>query len=266
METLISYGFLQRALLAGVFIAISCALLGVFLLLRRDAMIGHGLSHLAFAGVALGLFLNVMPVPAAIVVTVLGALGIRSLKTRAGLSGDTAIGILSSVGMGAGIILVSISHKFNAGLFGYLFGEILAIEPSEVWLSVFLAAIVILSLLLNYHKLMYMTFDWESAKASGIRVGRLDLLLTLLTAVTVVLGIKVVGILLVAALVVIPAASSLRLATNFKRAVIGSCVFALASVLIGLPLSFFLDLPASGSIVLISLAFFAACALTRKRK
>ncbi len=266
METLLTYGFLQRALLAGLFISLSCALLGVFLLLRRDAMIGHGLSHLAFAGVALGLFLNIMPIPVAIVVTILGALGIRGLKTRAGLYGDTAIGILSSVGMGAGIILVTISHKFNAGLFGYLFGEILAIEPSEVWLSVILAAVVIVSLLLNYHKLMYMTFDSESARASGIRVGRLDLLLTLLTAVTVVLGMKVVGILLVAALVVIPAASSLRLATNFKTAVIGSCAIALLSVLAGLPLAFFLDLPASGSIVLISFVFFLACGLVKRRK
>lgn len=264
METLLGYGFLQRALLAGVFISISCALLGVFLLLRRDAMIGHGLSHMAFAGVALGLFLNVMPIPVAIAVTILGALGIRALKEKVKLYGDTAIGILSSVGMGAGIILVTVSHKFNAGLFSYLFGEILAIERTEVWLSISLAVVVIVSLLLNYHKLMYMTFDWESAKASGIKVSRLDLLLTLLTAVTVVLGMKVVGILLVAALVVIPAASSLQLAGNFKRAVLGSCLIAVASVLAGIPLAFFFDLPASGSIVLISFVIFVACALARK--
>jgi zinc transport system permease protein len=266
METLLGYGFLQRALLAGVFISASCALLGVFLLLRKDAMIGHGLSHVAFAGVALGLFLNSMPVPVAIAVTILGALAIRGLKEKAGLSGDAAIGILSSVGMGTGIILVTISHKFNAGLFGYLFGEILAIEPSEVWLSVILAGVVILSLIMNYHKLMYMTFDWESAKASGIKVSRLDLLLTLLTAVTVVLGMKVVGILLVAALVVIPAASSLQLARSFKRAVVGSCLIGVGSVLAGIPLAFILDLPASGTVVLISFAFFVACTLVAKRR
>ena len=114
MEALLSYGFLQRALLAGVFISIACALLGVFLILRRDAMIGHGLSHVAFAGVALGLFLNTMPIPMAIAVTLGGAWGIQKLKNKTGLYGDTAIGILSSVGMALGILLVTISHKFNA--------------------------------------------------------------------------------------------------------------------------------------------------------
>ena len=266
MEALLSYGFLQRALLAGVFISIACALLGVFLILRRDAMIGHGLSHVAFAGVALGLFLNTMPVPMAIAVTLGGAWGIQKLKNKTGLYGDTAIGILSSVGMALGILLVTISRKFNAALFGYLFGEILAIEPSEVWLSILLAIIILATLIVNYHKLMYMTFDWDSAKASGIKVDRLDLQLTLLTAVTVVLGMKVVGVLLVAALIVIPAAASLQIASNFKRAIIGSCLIALVSVILGLLAAFFLDLPASGTIVFISFIVFGVLALVKRGK
>ena len=211
------YGFLQRALLAGIFVAIACAVLGVFLILRRDSMIGHGLAHVTFAGIALGLLLDVMPLAVATGVAVITALGIMKLKERAGLYGDTAIAIFSSVGFAAGVLIVSLSQGFNIDLFGYLFGEILAIDAFEVSFSIGLALSVVIIVFLNYHKFMYMTFDRESAKVSGIRVRRLDVLLTVLTAVTVVLGMKIVGLLLIAALLVIPAAAGLQIASNLFR-------------------------------------------------
>lgn len=256
MEAFFSYGFLQRALLAGIFVAIACALLGVFLILRRDAMIGHGLAHVTFAGVALGLFLKIMPLMAALVVAVFTALGIMKLKRLAGLYGDTAIAIFSSVGFALGLLLVTLAHSFNVDLFSYLFGEILAIEAIEVWLSIVLAAVVVLIVILNYQKFMYMTFDRESAKVSGIRVDRLDILLTTLTAITVVLGMKIVGLLLVAALVVIPGAAGLQLASSFKQAIIISSLVAFFSVVIGLFLAFHFDLPASATIVILSFLIF----------
>jgi zinc transport system permease protein len=256
MDAFFLYGFLQRALLAGVFIAIACALLGIFLILRRDAMIGHGLAHVTFAGVALGLFLNVMPLAAALFVAVAASLIIMKLKVKAGLHGDTVIAIFSSVGFALGILLVTLSQSFNVDLFSYLFGEILAIETSEVVFSIVLAFIVVLLVVVNYHKFMYMTFDRESAKAAGVKVDRLDGLLTVLTAVTVVLGMKVVGILLVSALVVIPAAASLQIASSFKQAIILSACISVISVVMGLVLAFLLDLPASGSIVLVSFLAF----------
>lgn len=257
MDAFFIYGFLQRALLAGIFIAIACALLGVFLILRRDSMIGHGLAHIAFAGVALGLFLKIIPLGVALVIAVVTALGIMKVKEKAGLYGDTAIAIFSSMGLAVGIVLATLAQSFNVDLFGYLFGDILAIETSEVWLSVALAAVVVFVVILHYHKFMYMTFDHEAAKASGIKVGRLDVLLTVLTAVTVVLGMKVVGILLVSALVVIPAAAGLQLASNFKQAIILSSFIAVASVLLGLVVAYLLDLPASGAIVILSFLFFS---------
>jgi zinc transport system permease protein len=226
MEAFLTYGFLQRALLAGIFVAIACALLGVFLILRRDAMIGHGLAHVTFAGVALGLFLKIIPLAVALIIAVLAALGIMKLKEKAGIYGDTAIAIFSSVGLALGILLATLARSFNVDLFSYLFGDILAIEASEVWLSVGLAAVVVLIVILNYHRFMYMTFDREAAKASGIKVGRLDVLLTILTAVTIVLGMKVVGILLVSALVVIPAAAGLQVANNFKQTIIFSSLIS----------------------------------------
>jgi zinc transport system permease protein len=266
MDAIFLYGFLQRAFLAGIFIAIACALLGVFLILRKDAMIGQGLAHVTFAGVALGLFLNVMPLVAALVIAVAASLLIMKLKVTAGLHGDTAIAIFSSVGFALGILLATLSHSFNVDLFSYLFGEILAIEMSEVLFSVVLAVVVVVLVVMNYHKFMYMTFDRESAKASGIRVDRLDGLLTVLTAVTVVLGMKVVGILLVSALVVIPAAAGLQIASSFKQAIIISALVSITSVVLGLTLAFLLDLPASGSIVLLSFLLFSLLFVLRQIK
>jgi zinc transport system permease protein len=266
MEGFLSYGFLQRALLAGIFISLTCAVLGIFLLLRKDAMIGHGLSHIAFAGVALGLFLQFMPLIVALVFSVLASLGIMKLKESAGLYGDTAIAIVSSVGMALGIILATLSQNFSVALLNYLFGEILAIEPLEVWLSLVLAAAVMLLVMGQYHKFMYITFDRESAKVSGIRIRRLDTLITVLASMTIVLGMKVVGILLVSALIVIPAAAGLQLASSFKAAIILSGAVALISVICGLIAAFFLDLPASGTIVLVSFCLFGLFFIFRKRK
>jgi zinc transport system permease protein len=252
----LGYGFLQRALLAGIFIAIACAILGVFLILRRDSMIGHGLAHVTFAGIAIGLLLDLVPIAVATGVAVVTALGIMKLKERAGLYGDTAIAIFSSVGFAIGILIVSLAQGFNIDLFGYLFGEILAIDAFEVSFSVGLALIAVVIIILNYHKFMYMTFDRESAKVSGIHVQRLDVLLTVLTAVTVVLGMKIVGLLLVAALLVIPAAAGLQVASNFKQAIVWSSLVSLVSVILGLILAFALDLPASGTIVCLSFVFY----------
>jgi zinc transport system permease protein len=266
MEALLGYGFFQRALLAGLFVAFACAILGLFLVLRRDAMIGHGLSHVTFGGVALGLFLNVLPLAAALVVAVLASLAIMKLREKAGLHGDTAIGILSSVGMAVGIALATLAGRFNVDLLSYLFGDILAISPVEVGLSVALAAVAVTLIFANYHKLMYATFDREAAKASGVQIGRLDLLLTVLTSVTVVLGMKVVGILMVTALLVIPAAAGLQLAVNFKQALVLSSLTAVFSVVLGLLASYSLNLPAAATIVVIAFLFFGIFFLLRQRQ
>ena len=252
METLLSYAFMQRAFLAGFLISLTCAILGVFLVLRRDAMVGHGLAHVTFGGIALGLFLYIAPILVALGVAVFAALGIVKLKEKAGLYGDTAIGIISSLGMALGIILVSLAGSFNADLFGYLFGNILAIEPLEVWMSLILALAVLITVALFYQEFVFLTFDPESAKASGVRVKRLDALMAILTAVTVVLGMKVVGILLVSALLVIPAAGALQVARSFQQALIVSAMLAGISAICGLVAAFYLDWPSSGAIVSVS--------------
>jgi zinc transport system permease protein len=264
MEAFLEYGFLQRALLAGIFIGLACALLGLFLVLRKDAMVGHGLSHLAFAGVAVGLFLSLPPLAAALAVCVLTALIIMKIKSVAGLHGDTAIGIFSSVGLAAGILLVSLARNFNVDLMGYLFGEILAVTHFEVWLSVGLAGGVLAALLLNYSRLLYITFDRESAQAAGVKVQRLETLLTVLTAVTIVLGMKVVGIMLVAALLVIPAAGGLQVARSFRMAMAVSAAAAVVSIAAGMASALEFNIPASAAIVLIAFAVFVGLLILGK--
>lgn len=256
MEEILSYSFMQRAFLAGVGVSVTCAILGVFLVLKKDAMIGHGLAHVTFGGVALGLVLYVTPLPVALGVAILSALGILKLKERAGLYGDTAIGIISSLGMALGIFLVSLAGSFNLDLFGYLFGSVLAIDAGEVWVAFLLALAVLITVAFFYQDFFFLTFDPESAKVSGVRVRRLDALLAVLTAVTVVMGMKVVGVLLISALLIIPAAAALQVARSFKQALALSAVLAVISTVSGLLSAFFFDWPPAGTIVLGSAILF----------
>lgn len=266
MESLWTLGFLQRALLAGLLLGVACAILGVFLILKRDAMIGHGLSHVAFAGVALGLWVRLLPLGLALALTLVAAFLLVKLKEKAGVHSDTALGIVSSVGMALGIILASLAKSYNASLFGFLFGEILAITPAEVVLSAGLALAVIVLVIVRYRPLMAMAFHPEIAKASGVRVERLDAILTAFAAVTVVLGMKIVGVLLISALLVIPAAAGLRAASHFRGAILISCGVAVVSIVGGLAAALYLDLPASGAVVVLAFIFFLAVLALKRVK
>ncbi|MBM3293082.1 MAG: metal ABC transporter permease [Candidatus Aminicenantes bacterium] len=265
MGAFLEFAFLQRALVAGILIAFSCAVLGVFLVLRRDAMIGHGLSHITFAGLALGLLVRRLPLAVAFVVAVFAAWLLVKLKSRAGLHGDTAVAVLSSGGLALGIVLASAARTYNAGLLSYLFGEILAISRFEVVLAAALAAGIAAVIFGLYHKLVFLTFDRESARAAGLPVERLDMAVTILAAVTIVLGMRVVGILLVSALIVVPAAAALQVASSFRKALCLAGTAGALSVVLGLLSAYVFDLPASGAIVLVGLVLFGGAAAARRR-
>lgn len=255
----LNYGFIQRAYLAGAAVAALCAILGVILVLRQLSLIGDGLSHISFGALALGLFLGIYPIYVALPAAILASCFIIVLKDKAQLYGDAAIAIVSAVGIAGGVILASLASGFNVDLFSYLFGNILAISSSEVLLSIIVSILVIAIIVYLYRDILAATFDEELAQVSGVKVRRLNIILSSLTAVSVVLAIKVVGVMLVSALLVIPAVSALQLAKSFKAALIWALLFAVISVLIGVSLSFLTDLPAGATIVMVNFFIFVFC-------
>lgn len=258
------YAFIQKAFLAGSFIAVLCSTLGVFLVLRKMSLIGDGLSHVSFGAIALGLFFGVYPIYVAIPVVMIGSVLILKIAEKAKVYGDAAIGIVSAVGIAGGVILASLSKGFNVDLFSYLFGNILSISSMEVILSLALSVVVFLVIYFFYYDLFSATFDEEYAKTTGIKTNLVNILLAMLTAVTVVLSVRIVGVMLVSALLILPAASSLQVAKSFKTAIIIGAIVALVSVLLGIIVSFFFDLPTGATIVMINVAFFSIALVLKK--
>jgi len=267
LMAMLQYGFIQRALVAGALIAVLCAVLGVFLVLRRLSLIGDGLAHVTFGSVAVALFAQVNPLAvtlAAIPLVMLSALGILKLMERAKIFGDAAVGIVSSLGIAVGVLLAGLSGGFSVDLFSYLFGNILSVNQEEVIIAALLFVIIMAAISLYYHELLAVTFDEELARTSGVRAGRVNLVLVLLTSLIVVLAMKVAGIMLVSSLIVLPAVTALQVATGFRTALVLAAVAALFSVLAGIITSFALDLPAGATIILLNFALFLAAFAGRK--
>ncbi|MCU0680015.1 MAG: metal ABC transporter permease [Planctomycetes bacterium] len=260
----LQYGFIQNAYLAGFFVAIICSVLGLFLVLRKLSLIGDGLSHVSFGAVALGLFLGFYPFYVAIPLAIIGSLFILRLTEKVKIYGDAAIGMVSALGVASGVILVSVSKGFNVDLFSYLFGNILTIGTKEIILSILLAILVFILLGIFYKDFLVVTFDKEYALASGINVKRVNIILAVLTALTVVLAIKIVGVMLVSALLILPAVTGLQNATSFRSALITSALMAILSVLGGITLAFFLDWPAGATIVVINFVLFVISFIVKK--
>ncbi len=259
----LEYGFIQRALISGVFIALLCSILGVLIVLRRLSLIGDGLAHVTFGGVALGLALRIYPLYVTLPIVLVSSLGILKLTERARMMGDAAIGVVSSVGIAGGVILASLAGGFNVDLFSYLFGNILAISLEETILSVILSVFVLGVILFYYDEILSITFDEEFARVSGIRTDRINKTLVILTAVTVVLTMNVVGILLISALLILPAVTAFQLARGFRSSLAISALTAVASVIAGITISIALNLPTGATIVVTNFFFFVLAFLAR---
>jgi zinc transport system permease protein len=269
---MLSFGFMQRALIGGSLIAILCSVLGVFLVLRRLSLIGDGLSHVTFGSVAIALLfrLNSFYLTLAIIPLVLASsLGILKLAQKARIYGDAAIGIVSALGIATGVMLASLAGGFNVDLFSYLFGNILSISESELAIAGVLFLVVLAGVCVFYNDLFASTFDEELAVSSGIDTGRINAVLVMLTALTVVLAMKVVGVMLISALLILPAVSALQLAKGFRTAIILAACIGVTTVIVGISLSFVLNLPTGATIVLMNfftfLCAFAARAVLRRR-
>lgn len=254
----LQFAFIQRALLAGSLIAVCCALLGVFLVLRRFSLIGDGLGHVSFGAIGLCLMLGLHPVYASIPIVLLGSLWILRLADRSGVQGDAAIGLTSAMGAATGMMLAGIGGGFNVDLFSYLFGNILVISTTEVWLSLGLTVIVLAVVTFFYHDLFVIAFEEESARVLGIASGRINTLLVLCTALTVVLSIRIVGILLVSSLIIMPGVAALRVASGFRATLVLAVLFSLFSVWSGILISYLADLPTGATIVFVNFFFFLA--------
>lgn len=264
---ILSYSFIQRALLAGTLIALLCSVLGVFLVLRRMSLIGDGLAHVTFGSTAIALALKLYSASSLFVslpLVLLSSLGILKLTEKARISGDAAIGIVSAVGISAGIILASIGGGYNVDLLSYLFGNILSISTEEVYIAAGLFCLVAALLTLFYNELVSITFSEELAKVSGVRTNIINAVLVLLTALSVVLAMKLVGIMLISALLILPAVSALQLARSFKACVAYAAIQGSVSVVAGVFVSFYSNLPASATIVMMNLFFFCTSLLARQ--
>lgn len=262
-----SYGFVQRAMVAGTLIAVLCSVLGVFLVLRRLSLIGDGLAHITFGSTAIAIALKLFSATSLLIslpVVLLSSLGILTLTQKARLNGDTAIGIVSSIGIATGIMLSSIGGGYNVDLLSYLFGNILSITFQEVIIALVLFCLVIILIGLYFNDLLASTFNEELAKISGIKTQTINVVLVMLTALSVVLAMKLVGIMLISSLLILPAASALQLARSFRSSIFLSALQGGLSVMIGIYLSFVTNLPTSATIVLINLFFFGCAFVTRR--
>ncbi len=253
---ILQYSFIQTAFIAGSFVAIACSSLGLFLVLRKMSLIGDGLSHVSFGAIALGLYLGIYPLYIAIPVVVLASVVILKISEKALVYGDAAIGIVSAVGISSGVILASLSQGFNVDLFSYLFGNILAISTSEAIMSIILSVVVVVVISIFYWDLFSATFDEEYAKTTGVKTNFINILLTVLTAITVVLSVKVVGIMLVSALLILPAITALQVSRHFKTALFFGGFISLVSVIFGIIISYILNLPPGATIVMLNAIFF----------
>ena len=250
----LDYAFMQRGLIAGAAIAIICSLMGTFLVLRRQSLFGDALSHMAFGGISVGLFTGIYPLWTAYAVSILGALGMTKLRKSTKISGDAAIAVLLVSGFGMGVLLISATGGFSIDLFSFLFGSILLISNTDTILVLIISSGLALSLVLLRKQLLHFTFDEEQARVSGLNVDRLNYVFVAIAGITVITSMRLVGILLISALIVLPNITSMLFGKGFKQTVTASISISVFSVIFGIILSYYFDLAPSGIIVMISVA------------
>lgn len=245
-----SYAFMQRAFIVGNIIAVIAPMLGVFLVLKRLALIGHTIAHVALAGVALGLFLGIYPVFMAIIVSVFAALIIEKLRENYEDYAELSLAIILATGLGLMTILVSMLPN-NARILSYLFGSISMVTQQDLYLIIPLGIVISLIIFILYHGFIYITFNEQQARLSGVPVRLLNILFMVLISITVSLSMRIVGGLLIASLITLPVAAGLQLANSFKATIFYSIFFGLISVNSGLMISFYYDLAPGGVIIMV---------------
>ncbi|OIP62975.1 MAG: ABC transporter [Nitrospirae bacterium CG2_30_53_67] len=256
MTEILAYGFMQKALAAGILVSITCSVISFFVLVNRLSFIGVGISHAAFGGVAIGILFGIDPTLSAVIFSVLTAWMIGIVSRRGRLNEDTTIGIFYAAAMALGIVIIGLSRGYTVDLFGYLFGNILAVTSTDLWIVAALSLFVLGTVFYFFKELLYISFDEESAQVNGVPVAFLYYYLLTLMAVTIVISMKVVGIILVSALLVIPAAAAYEVSSHYKSVLIVSVIVGLVSALGGLLVSYRFNTASGATIVLLAAAVF----------
>lgn len=266
-SALFSYGFIIRAFIAGTLISLCASLLGIVLVLKRFSMIGDGLSHVGFGTMAVAMAFNWAPLAVSIPVCILAAfLLLRVSASSSGVKGDAAIALISSSALAIGIIVTSVTSGLNTDVTAFMFGSILAISRTDVIISVILGAVVISLFVLLYNRIFLVTFDESFATASGIRSSAYNALVAVLTALTVVVGMRLMGAMMISSLIVFPALSAMRVFKSFLKVVVCAAVLSIVCFTAGITVSFAWSTPAGASIVAANLAAFLICFIAGKTR
>ena len=260
-----SYPFMQRALIAGVLVSLCAALLGVPLVLKRYSMIGDGLSHVSFGALAIAVALGVTPLYFSIPVVILAAFFLLRMASHPHWNSDAAIAAVSASALAIGILVISRTTGMTTDVDSYMFGSILAMDRSDVALSAGLSAAVLLLFVLFYHKLFAITFDESFSRATGVRVGLYNTFLSVLTALTIVLGMRMMGAMLISSLVIFPALSAMRVRKSFRGVVILAGILSVTCFCAGLTASYLLSTPVGATVVIADLLAFLVCSIVGKK-
>lgn len=259
METvfeMFSYPFMVRAFVVGALVALCSALLGVSLVLKRYSMIGDGLSHVGFGALAIAAALNMAPLAAAIPVVILAAVLLLRIRGNSRIKGDAAIALISTSSLAVGVMVISMTTGMNTDVYNYMFGSILAMSSEDVLLSVIMAVIVLILFAFFYHKIFAITFDETFARATGVKADLYNTLIAVLTAVTIVLGMRMMGALLISSLIIFPALTSMRVCRTFKSVVVNSAAVSVVCLAAGITISYVWAAPAGASVVIVNIAAF----------
>lgn len=257
METIIemfSYPFMVRAFTVGALVALCSALLGVSLVLKRYSMIGDGLSHVGFGALAIAASLNLAPLAVAIPVVILAAVLLLRIRGNSRIKGDAAIALISTSSLAVGVMVISMTTGMNTDVYNYMFGSILAMSDEDVRLSVVMAVIVLVLFVFFYHKIFAITFDETFAQATGVKADLYNTLIAVLTAVTIVLGMRMMGALLISSLIIFPALTSMRVCRTFKSVIVNSALISVVCLVIGVTVSYVWGTPAGASVVMANIA------------
>lgn len=261
MSTLLAYDFLQRALIAAALVGLVAPLVGVFLVQRRLALLGDGMGHVALTGIGLALLLGTAPLPTAMLAAASGAVIVELIRARSRTAGDLALALVFYGGIAGGVVLASLAGAGSANLTQYLFGSITTVSPEDLRSLGILALAIVVTLLVAGRGIWLMSLDPEVARVQGVRVVASSALLTVLAAVVVVVGMRVVGILLVSALMIVPVAAAQQVTRSFRATLLGGAAIGLASSVVGLGASYALDVAPGAMIVVVALAAFVITAL-----